>query len=448
MRWTLTWRLMLGAASLLAVAGCGALASTAGPGTPGAPPVPLSSLPPLPLQGRPNVVRVVSDTATLDGYPAFMDSGAPYVYNDAMDFPTWLVLNGRLAGCPDFIWAIWQFPVTIETTIQELRVTLSASTTNTCYAGVANYDTGMWEFGDETFGTRLLPIPAAGEWVLHSPGGYCYVALVVMKGQAINVSSLVMTFAGNPPPPPIFDQFEPNDTLTAAYLLTPGSYHASIHETMIPDYGQDNYDCYKVSLAAGQHLTATLRFEDYNHFDGPPNLTDLDLLVCPPGAVDPLNDFIEAASGLNIHFYPFENGHYVVPSGGDYFIVILGAYGAWDDAEYVLNVFVNAAAYSVSGTLTQSGGEPTKSLVVFLTTPGETEPLDYSETANFNALTSMDTAPHGLFTIAGVPDGDYVLKVHSNGGYTEPPYVWPETYPVHVSGGDVSGLSVNIGADP
>jgi len=443
----LTWRLMLGAASLLAVAGCGALASTAGSG---APPVSLSSLPLLPMNGGPAVPRTASDTATLDGYPAFLDSGVPYVaQHDPIEFPTWLMLDATaLPAGQDFIWAVWQFTLTPDRAIEEIRLNLSQSGANKCYAGLANYHTGMWEFGDETFGTRLLPIPAAGEWVLHSPDGYCYVAVVVMAGQKLNVSSLQLTQSSIPPPPPIFDQFEPNDTLATAYLLTPGSYHASIRETMIQPYGQDNYDCYKVSLTAGQHLTATLRFEDYNHFDGPPNLSDLDLLICPPGAVDPLNEFIESASGLNIQFYPFENGHYVVPSGGDYFIVILGAYGAWDDAEYVLNVFVSDAAYSVSGTLTQLGAPPDKSLVVFLTKEGEAEPPDFSETANFNALTSMDTSPHGLFTITGVPDGDYTLKVHSNGGYTEPPYVWPETYPVTVSGGDVSGLSVNIGADP
>lgn len=412
------------------------------------------ALPPLPDDGPAWTRRSSTTDNSVDGSGANPTSGAPYVYPHA-SIPQVLVMDATLPGAPDFIWAIWRVQLSPGMTVTTIRVDTQGSVGKPFYAGLANYSKGHWVFGPETMNHPTLPLPPESE--LHSPGNSVYVAIVVMKGVLVNIQTITVSTDGGTGTDPIFDQFEPNNPMQQAWPLGPGYYHASIHETYVPEMGgRDMMDFYTVSLTAGQYLTATLMFEPYDHFWAPggdmltPNYNDLDVLIYPPGSTLPYDQFIESASGMTIYYYASDQGFYQVPSSGDYIIGILADADiphVDSNAEYYLGIYVSDSVHKVTGTITKETLEIDKPFLVYLENP---DPLA-TDRYCFNAVAPIDTAPHGQFEIRGVPDGTYTLKVRSSGGYYPykvHPYTWPQTLPVNVAGSDVTGLHLDIGEDP
>jgi hypothetical protein len=286
---------------------------------------------------------------------------------------------------------------------------------------------------------------------MHSPGHFAYLAVLVMPGNKINVASLDSQDddpGGPPPDDPIFDAYEDNDALDNCYTLLPGSHFASVHQTLRTDMNDPNeyrdiYDVYCVAIGSGQTLTATLRFEDYDHFwdgTGQRYENDLDLLFFYPGATSILNDFNEQYSSFRIFYYPFEQVTFTASSGADYSLCVMTALGEGVDSNalYNLQLFVSDSAYKVSGYLTQNGALPTKTFVAFL------------EPGNFNAITAFGAEGEldGHFVISGVPDGTYTLKAYTSLAFNPYPYEWPETLEVVVNGGDSTGNDLDVGDDP
>lgn len=445
--------LLLPAAIVLccaALSGCGggpALAPTAA--------AVQKALPPLPDDGPAWSKQSSETNNSVDGSGANPTSGLPGVYPDAT-VPQVLVMDAALPGSPDFIWAIWRVQLSPGMTITKITVNTYSSVDQPYYAGLANYTKRHWVFGNETSNNITLPLPPEAQ--LHSPGNSVYVAIVVMAGVKVNIQSIAVTTEGGTGTDPIYDQFEPNNPMEQAHPLGPGYYHASIHETYVPEMGgRDMMDFYTVSLTAGQYLTATLMFEPYDHFWAPggewltPSYNDLDVLIYPPGSTRPYDDFIESASGMNIYYYAADEGFYKVTTSGDYIIGILADVGEIphidSNAEYYLGIYVNDSVHNVSGTITQQTKEITKEFLVYL----ERDPENPADSGDFNTIAPLDTAPHGQFVIKGVPDGTYSLKVRSSAAYypyPTHPYPWPETLPVTVAGSDVTGANLDIGVDP
>jgi hypothetical protein len=439
------------AAVLLGAASCGANAAAQALLA-----APLRALP----DDGPAWTRQVSAQSDFPGGETFSTSGQPYVHPDATH-PEWLVLDATglpLTGA-QFVWAIWQIPLTSETVIEELRVNTQSSVSKKYYPALANYALGHWVIGPESHDTITLALPP-DQAELHSPGQYCYIAIIVMAGQKITVASFGMTASGGASAP-IFDQYEPNDPMESAYPLDPypldrGYYHASIHETYVPEMGgRDKMDFYTVHLEAGQFLTATLKHEPYDHFwvysdaDPLPNYNDLDVLLYPPNSTQPYDQFIEPpVSGMTIYYYAADQAFYQVPAGlgGDYIIGILGdVSGPDNNAEYYLDIFISDAVHTVSGYLTQKHEAPDKPFLAFL------ESSDPQDPGFFNCIAPVDQSPHGHIQIFGVPDGDYTLKIQSSAAffpYPVHPYVWEQTLPVIVAGMDVTDASLDIGDDP
>jgi hypothetical protein len=386
-----------------------------------------------------------------------MDSGAPGAQPEATH-ADWLRLDATQSG--GFAWAIWRIPLTAGFRLEQLDFNIEASGLNRYWLALADYGSGTWRFvltgayptgiqGDQSLVWPTTGLPAEPD--LHSPGEFAYLACIVEGANKVNVATLDVTDSDpgvGPGEDPIYDQFENNDTLDTYHDLTAGSYRASVHMTNRtdmndPDEWKDVYDCYRVNVPAGKTLTATLRFEPFDHFwDGVSYRyeNDLDMLFFMPGASSILNDFVEQYSSLRIWYYQFEQVTYQAGSTQDYPICVMGALGEGvnSNAEYDLNIFVSDSAYTVSGYLTQQGALPTKKFVVFL------EPGNFSDLTAFADEGEQD----GHFAIAGVPDGDYTVKVASSFAFYPTPYTWPETAQAQVLAGDSVGNDIDIGADP
>ena len=409
-------------------------------------------LPGLPLDG-PAWSRQVSAVTTKEGAATFMTSGEPGAHVHT-SFAELLTLDGN-SGV-DLAWAIWQLPVTAETEVQKLQINLYLSGNNRFHFAVANYATGKWifpsldDFPDGTKGNASLEL-GVDDGALHSPGENIYVAALVLPGSIVHIQNVEMTVedTGGGNDDPIYDQYEDNDELEIAKLVPLGELRASIHETVVlemsdPNEIIDTQDFYIVPVEAGQTLTVTMLFEAVNRFPevGHPTLNDLDLLLYPPGSTLELDQFNDDddAFGAELYFYPFEQGTWTVGAGGDYMIGIIAREPGHDNAEYDLNIFVSDNAYEVTGFVTKEGAQVTERFVVYL------------EPGNFNAVTSLDPefpGDAGKFSIKGVPNGGYTLKVHSSASFHEDhPFTWPETKSILVIGSDVTDASIDIGPEP
>lgn len=394
------------------------------------------------------IVKNASAENTIDGsstYSRYQTGVEPEPVHAHDSYPKMLVLDAT-ALTEGFVWAMWQIPVGEDYSFESVSVVLYQSGMNKYSTGLADYSTGHWRFYSEGYGSEYIELTDESSY--HSASDNAYVAVIVMAGSKITIGSL--DYATTQLNQPIHDDYEPNNSLLAPWSASPGTYYASIYETIIPEMGgKDDFDFYRVHLEAGDYLTATLRFDVFDAIVDPNNFNDLDVLIYPPGSTLPLEEFDPDASGTNIYYYPFEQGFLHATVEGDYFVGIFGDRVPPDvNAEYCLNIYVSQSVHTVSGTLTQLGAEPSKQFVVFLSEPGATEPPTYQETCNFNDITSIDAGMHGEFSIPGVPDGEYVLRVHSSSAFYGQPYVWPEQLPVTVSGADRTGLIVDIGIDP
>jgi hypothetical protein len=418
------------------------------------------ALPPLPNDG-PAALRRVSTASTLPGYPAYQDCGAGVAQHATI--PEVLVLDstGLDSAAHEFTWAIWRMQLSAGVTVGEIKVTTYQSVGKTFYAGLANYAAGVWQLERITVNGASLHLPAQ-ELDLHSPGECVYLAVVVMAGQKVSLQALDITTSGGAGNDPIFDDFEPNDPMASAWHLGPGYYRASIHETFIPEMGgRDKMDFYTVTLGAGQSLTTTLDYEPYDHLWAPggdlltPSLNDLDVLIYPPGSSLPYDQFLmPPASGMSIYYYAADEGFYTSASGGEYIIGILGdvsdPYNIVDNnAEYHLGIYVSngGQTHSVSGTVAHNGAEITTPFLVYL----EYTVIADDDRGFFNAVAGIDTAPHGKFTVLGVPDGAYTLYVRSSAAfyaYPAHPATWPQTLGVTVAGADVTDANIDITGEP
>lgn len=414
------------------------------------------ALPPLPQDGM-AVTRRVSTESSLTGYPTYRDSGEP----NASQHPTLpdvltLDSSGLSEPARQFTWAIWRLQLSAGVTVDGIKITTYQSPNKPFYAGLANYAAGLWQF--ELVQTNGASLHLPPEIELHSPGESIYVAIVVMAPYKVNVQALDITTSGGAGNDPIFDDFEPNDPMESAWPLGAGYYHASIHETFIPEMGgKDKMDFYTVSVPPGQHLTATLDYEPYDHLwtyssDWPfPNYNDLDVLIYPPGSTLPYDQFYEPpVSGMTIYYYAADQGYLPDAGGGEYIIGILGDVDPYfkidNNAEYDLGIYVSASVHTVSGTLTQDGAGIDYPFLVYLE---YTAPVD-GDRGFFNAVAPIDTEPHGRFVIPGVPDGAYTMHVRTSAAfypYPVHPYVWPQTVAVTVAGADVTA-DINIEGEP
>jgi hypothetical protein len=433
---------LLALCALAALSGCGGRAEATGGG-----------LPPLPADG-PYVPRHTSATTTLNGADALLTSGAPGVQPHAQ-FDTWLTLDGDLAG--ELAWAIWRIDLGPGFDLASVSVNVQQSGLKRYWLLYADYTSGRWEYvynGTDPLGEKGVQgfTPADPQGV-RSPAHYAYVAVLVLPTQGVNVGLLEVetTFNGTLTEP-IFDTREDNDSLDEAQdgplLLGPGQYFASVHESPIEgwtEFGEriDKYDYCLVSLQAGETLTATLKHDAADPLGVFSGSMDLDLLFYNPGATRELDDFIESASGVRIHFYNFEQVTYTASSAGWYPLGVIAVPDideeAPDSAEYELNLFINPAGtvYEVRGNVTIDDAMPDHSLIVVL------------EPGNFSALsTGADQPVRGQFTIPGVPNGEYTLKVYGNAGYEPTGWVWPESETVTVNNGDVAGAGIDLSPAP
>lgn len=424
---------LLALAALLVFAGCQTSAPPADP-TPAH-----AALPALPDDGPGWSKYLATTTFTVPGTATYSTSGEPGVAESA----GWLTMDGDQAG--EMAWAIWQFPLPEETSVEDIAINLQQSGFNEYWVLWADYDQGRWVPDAEKARKGSGPVyPPAG---VRSPGNYVYMAIVVLPGYKINIDTLEFTHDGTPPSTdPIFDQFEDNDDTETATPLDPGLYRASIHETIRidmsdPNEYKDYWDFYKIHVDAGKHLTVTMRFEVFNHFLDPLSFNDLDLLFFHGPTQNPLNDFDQDLSSYRTYYQAFEQVDYDATAGGDRYIGIRGDFGDIqspdNNAEYDLGVYVSDAVYTVSGAVTQGGETPAWDHIVFL------------EPGNFNAVTPYDPLS-GTFTIPGVPNGTYTLKVASTSRSSAGPYdyVWDQTQEVTVNNGNVGGIIIDIGPDP
>jgi hypothetical protein len=397
--------------------------------------------------------RHVSDVSSFDGVSRYADSVSgisPNVNNGE-----WLALDGTAAQ--PAAWAIWRFPLPAAPNDSFQQFQVNCTPSGKYYVALGDYTRSRWafydlaahpdgEFGSITINPAVLP---DGETALHSPGGFGYIAVLTI-GQNVQVKGIDVT-TPTPAPPPgtdsIFDQFENNDTLATAYALAPGLYRASIHQSAAPmadpNETRDPVDCYSVAVPAGQVLTLTLRHEVYDHF-GSGFLSDLDILFYTnPGASSVYNDFDENLSSVGIFYDPFEQVNWTNATGSDQtmrFAIVgdISEPGVRNNAEYDLGVFVSPAVNQVSGKITQGGGKDLNSDVVVFLEPGD-----------FNANTPVPgNGVPGGFSITGVPPGMYTLKVHSSARLDPPGYEWAQSVAVDVTGGDVSGVTLDLDQDP
>jgi hypothetical protein len=439
-------------------AGAGELAGAALPGSnPTAPATggPLAGLPPLPLDDGPNgnPLRGARAVIGFAGVDRLYDSGSGVSVNPNNGI--WLELDARTAA--NYAWAVWRLPVPPTDPFELIQVNC-ATPAQRYYMAYGDYSRGRWVFyqltqspqgfaGTFNFDPALLP---GGVAALTSPGGFVYLALIAAPANTdkLQVKGLDYTIpdegGGGGGDPPIFDQFEDNDTLDTATLLEPGIYRASIHQSPVIELMsigelRDYYDCYRVLVPAGKILTATLRHATFDHF-GSGIENDCDLLFYFPGASQILNDFDEGLSSVGIWYDPFEQVNFSGGNGSEYFLTVLGDMGepgAKTNAEYDLGIFLSDVVYSVSGSITQNSGSLDRDVVVFL------------EPGNFNANTPVPgNGTPGQFSIQGVPPGTYTLKVHGSARFGPTGYEWPDVLENVVVAGNLSGLSLDIGPNP
>ncbi len=423
---------ILPVAGLLALlaASCGGAAASPAPEQT----LPAASTPAFPLDEA-HYSRHVNALESVNGVQSFSNVGAPG-YSVHPTIATVAVLESSVAV--PTAWAVYRFPLNNPADLESIRISLTQSGFNKYLALLADYNSQRWQVVKETFGTsQILPEDWAG-MDPESPGHWCYIAIVVVDGQTINISGLEGTLSESSTDP-IFDDFEDNDTLIDCYPIGVGTYFASTHDDYVPEMafkgeGKDSWDFYCIDLAAGDHFTATMEYEFVNHFDQPNGpFNDLDVLMYEPGVLDdPLNTFSEAWSSIRIYFTNMELVHFVAPAGGTYRIGIRGDLGdefvADSSAEYVLRTFISADTHTVSGLITQNELPVDKKFLVVLT-PG-----------NFSSPTSLefDNPPDGQYSIMGVPDGTYTLSVHGSAAWNQHDYIYPNTKQVVVSGGNVN----------
>jgi hypothetical protein len=392
-----------------------------------------------------SISRNVSDIATVNGVDYIASSGVPSAQPHPTQ-PSWLVLDGDAATGVS-TWAIWRVSLTAGETPQFIDISLPQTYPNRYWLAYADFAAERWVFLDAAgnpLGRQGAPpsIQPTDPSVLLSPNLNMYVAILVMPTQKVNVAYLEANYSPVVFPDPIFDDFEDNDDLENCYELSgPGMYRASIHETPRDDMNdpnerEDSRDIYCVNVPAGSELTVTMRHDLLNYFSDFGE-QELDLLYYPPGALDKYDDFSESLSSLNLRYYPFEQIH-ITSSGTQTFGVVAEVGDFYDDdAEYEMNVFISADTHEVSGIVKQGGQAATKKFVAFLT-PG-----------NFNDVTWFhedEGLPEsvGAFLIKGVPDGEYTLHVMGGAGFGEGEWIYDQTLPVSVAGGNVTDVLIDI----
>jgi hypothetical protein len=395
--------------------------------------------------------RQLSSIGSYDGVSRYTDSLTGISPNPNNN--QWLVMDGSLSA--PAAWAIWRFPVSPDGPFQSFQLNVKPG--SHYYLLYGNYARQRWSFfdlaahpdgqtGSISLNPALLP---GGETVLHSPGGFAYFAVLAI-GQEVQVKGFDVT-TPTPDPPPgtnaIEDQFEDNDSLGDCWPLTPGLYHASIHQSaaQMADVNEtrDAIDCYCVDVPAGQTLTLTLRHEAFDHF-GSGLVSDCDILFyTDPAASSVYNDFNEDASSTGIYYDPFEQVNWLNDTGADQTMKFaitgdISEPGVRNNDEYDLGVYVGASVYHVSGTITAEGHALDADVVAFL------------EPGNFNANTPVPgEGTPGIFSIVGVPPGTYTLRVHSSARLSAAGYEWPEYLDgIAVTVNEVSGLTLDVGPGP
>lgn len=388
--------------------------------------------------------RQVDTVETVNGLLSFSNSGAPG-FTAHPTIATAAVLESSEAA--PTAWAVYRFPLNTNPELLSIRVNVSPSNFESKYmAMLADFSTGRWQYQGQHLGTDILLPEHFTGLDLTSPGKYCYLALIVVDGKKINVAGIESeTTGGGGGEYPIFDQYEDNDSLSECYPITAGQYIASTHDDLVVEMIeigelQDRWDFYCIDLQAGEHFTATMEYEFVDHFNQPNGtFNDLDILMYVPGVPDDraLDDFNEQWSSFRIYFTNMELVHFVVPATGTYKLGIRGQlidqFTAPSNAEYVLQTFISPNTYTVSGYITQNEQEVDKKFLVVLT-PG-----------NFSGVTSLEAAPHGGYSIPGVPDGTYTMEVRGSAGFNQHDYTYPNTKQVVVSGGNIS---VSMSIDP
>jgi hypothetical protein len=406
------------------------------------------------------LARQISAVTSFDGVSRFMDSGVGVTPNTLNQ--QWLALDGTVATPAS--WAIWRFPECTDPPngpFLDFQVFVKFASGQFFYVAYADYTANRWVFFDivnnpdgllTSFAFNPASLPN-GEDSLHSPGGFAYLAILAV-GTNVQVQHMDCT---TPEPDPIPgtdsipDQFEDNDTLATCYPLTPGMYHASIHQSNAEMADQnelrDPIDCYCVDVPAGKTLTATLRHEIWDHF-GSGFENDADLLFYFPGASEVYNDFDEPLSSTGIFYDPFEQVLFTNSTGSDMMVSLavvgeIGEPGVRTNCEYDLGIFISDVAFRVGGTFTQNNAELDKDVVAYLTGPGGVG-------GNFNINTPVPgSGQPGVFSIPGVPPGTYELHAHGSARFGPQGYVWPETLTgITVTVADVTGQELDLGPDP
>jgi hypothetical protein len=403
----------------------------------------ISEGPAFPLDD-PHYSRQVDTVETVDGLLSFSNSGAPG-FTPHPTISTVAVLESSEAA--PTAWAVYRFTLNSNPELLSIKINLHQGNLSSQYlVMLADFASGRWQYQGQHLGTDiLLPADYSG-FNLVSPGKYCYLALLVIDGKKINVAGIESeTTGGGGGEYPIFDQYEDNDTLSTCTPIGPGSYIASTHDDPVVEMLEigelkDRWDFYCIDLEAGEHFTATMKYEFVNHFDQPNGtFNDLDMLMYVPGVPDDraLDDFHEQWSSYRIYFTNMELVHFVVPATGTYKLGIRGQlidqFTAPSNAEYVLQTFISPNTHTVSGYITQNDLEVDKKFLVVLT-PG-----------NFSGVTSLEAAPHGGYSISGVPDGTYTMEVHGSAGFSQHDYVYPNTKEVVVNG---TNVNVSMSIDP
>jgi len=398
-------------------------------------------------------IRQVLSVNSYDGADRFTNSVGGVSVNQNNGW--WLELDATTAN--PYAWAMWRLAADAVEPFTTFRINCGTPSMR-YYVIYADYARNRWMFYTPQVGLGLsfagtIEIDPAslpgGESVLHSPGGFAYIALIAVPANSgkLQVKGIDVTIPGGDPLPgedPIYDQFENNDTLATCTPLTQGMFKASIHQRytlgmQLDGEERDYFDCYCVNVPVGKTLTATLRHETFDHFGGVEN--DADLLFYFPGASNIGNDFDETLSSTGIFYDPFEQVNFVAPADGDYLLTVIGDNsepGVRTNAEYDLGIFISDAVYDVSGTITQGGNPLTTDVVAFLK-PG-----------NFNVNTPVPPAGvGGSFTIKGVPPGTYTLWVHGTARYGPTGYVYPEhKQDIEVLNANVTGIELEIGPNP
>jgi hypothetical protein len=398
-----------------------------------------------------SIAHAASETAPqVNGADYIASSGPPAVVPHPTQ-STWVVLDGDQVA-DQTAWAIWRVTLNPGELPEAVDVNLPQNGLRRYWIAYADFAGERWQFLD-TAGNELGLQGASAHIAPGTPGDLLspnlnmYVAVIVRGGQspssAINVGYLEAGYMPAGGTDPIADDYEDNDTLDECYPLPDaGMYHASIHETWRVDMSdpnefRDKYDFYCIDIPAGKELTVTLRHDAADHFGGQPGgYNDLDLLFYPESAEVWGEDFIEDDSSMQV-FYGFEQIHLtglsgmyklgVVPDIGDDYA---------ENAEYDLGVYFSSSTHSGSGKITQDGASVDKRFSVFL------------EPGNFNVPTVFDPGHEGEFTIDGVPDGPYTLKVQGSAGDNQTGYVYPESLSVTFSGTNLTGKNLDISLFP